>query len=314
MRTPKWLSLVVFLALALSLVASCAQPAAAPTAAPTKPAAAPTTAAAAPTTAPAAPTKEAAAPTKPAAAPTTAPTAAPTKPAAASGPNIDRIKKAGKLVILHDATFKPMEYKDEKGNMVGFDIDIGAAFAKYLGVTAEDQNINWDGIFVGLTQGKGDMILSSVTITDERKKTMAFSEPYYAAGQLIAVPADNTDIKSQADLAGKVVAVQIDTTGQEAAEKIPGIKELRKFDGGAEVMLAVEQKKVDAGILDSVVVLDYIKDHPKVKVTDRKPFTTEDYGAVFAQNATDLVQAFNSFLAGIKKDGTYDQIRTKWGL
>jgi len=286
------------------MVASCQQPSAAP--ASTNPAA---------TNAPAAPaaTKAATGPTAaPAAAATRAPAASPAA-AAATGPNIDRIKKAGKLVVLMDATFRPMEFKDESGNIVGFDVDVADAFAKSLGVKLEVQNINWDGIFVGLQQSKGDMILSSVTITDERKKEMAFSQPYYAAGQMIVVPADNTTIKGPNDLKGKTVAVQIDTTGQEAAEKIGGL-DIRKFDGGAETMLAVEQGKVDAGVIDAMVALDFVKNHPKVKVVDRKPFTSEDLGAAFRKDSEDLVKAFNDFVAAAKKDGTYDKILQKWGM
>lgn len=298
--------MAIILVVTLFLTVSCGQQAA--------PAPAPTTAPAA-TAAPAAP--KPAATTAPAAAPaaaaTTAPAAAPAA-AAATGPTIDRIKKAGKLVVLQDATFRPMEFKDESGNIVGFDVDMADAFAKSLGVKLEVQNINWDGIFVALTQGKGDMILSSVTITDERKKSMAFSQPYYAAGQVIAVPATDTTIKGPNDLKGKTVAVQIDTTGQEAAEKIDGIKEIRKFDGGAETMLAVEQGKVDASVMDVMVALDFAKTHPKVKVVDKKPFTAEQLGGAFQQNATDLVKAFDDFVAGAKKDGTYDKILQKWGM
>lgn len=290
---------------ALSLMVSCQQPAAAP--APTKAAAAP---AAAATTAPAAPA--AAATTAPAAAPAAAATQAPAA-AAATGPTIDRIKKAGKLVVLQDATFRPMEFKDEKGAIVGFDVDVAEAFAKSLGVKMESQNINWDGIFVALKQGKGDMILSSVTITDERKKEMSFSQPYYAAGQMIAVPATNTTIKGPNDLKGKTVAVQIDTTGQEAAEKIGGL-EIRKFDGGAETMMAVEQGKVDAAVMDAMVALDFVKNHPKVKVVDKKPFSAEELGGAFQKDATDLVKAFDDFVSAAKKDGTYDKILQKWGL
>ncbi|MHB1134307.1 MAG: basic amino acid ABC transporter substrate-binding protein [Chloroflexota bacterium] len=315
MRKTNWLYLTLVLVMALAFTVSCQQ-AAAPAATATK------AATAAATTAPVA----TAAATKAAtAAATTAPTAAATKAATAaatvaatakpaSGPNIDRIKKAGKLVVLMDATFRPMEYKDEAGKIVGFDVDMADAFAKYLGVTLEAQNINWDGIFVGLVAGKGDMIQSSVTITDDRKKEMSFSQPYYQAGQVIAIPAGTTNIKGPNDLVGKTVAVQIDTTGQEAAEKITGIKEIRKFDGGAEVMLAVEQKKVEAAVLDVMVVLDYIKTHPNVTVVDRKPFTTEDIGVAFQKDATDLVQAYNAFLAQIKQNGTYNQILAKWGL
>jgi polar amino acid transport system substrate-binding protein len=295
---------MIILGVALSLMVSCGQPAAAP--APTKPAAAPA-ATTAPAAAPAATTAPA---TAPAAAATTAPAAA-----AATGANIDRIKKAGKLVVLQDATFRPMEFKDEKGTTVGFDVDMAEAFAKSLGVKLESQNINWDGIFVALKQGKGDMILSSVTITDERKKEMAFSQPYYSAGQMVVVPADNTTIKGPNDLKGKNVAVQIDTTGQEAAEKIGGL-EIRKFDGGAETMMAVEQGKVDAGVIDAMVALDFIKTHPKVKAAaaDRKPFTTEDLGAAFQTGSDDLVKAFNEFVSAAKKDGSYDKILQKWGM
>lgn len=308
MRKVKRFPLVIILVVALSLVVSCQQPAATPTTAPAKPAA---------TTAPAAPAATtAAAATKPAAPAATNPAVAATPAqaaAAATGPNIDRIKKAGKIVVLMDATFRPMEFKDEKGATVGFDVDVAEAFAKSLGVKLEVQNINWDGIFVGLKQGKADMILSSVTITDERKKEMSFSQPYYAAGQMIVVPADNTTIKGPNDLKGKAVAVQIDTTGQEAAEKLGGL-EIRKFDGGAETMLAVEQGKVDAGVIDAMVALDFVKTHPKVKVADKKPFTSEDLGAAFQKDAEDLVKSFNDFVAAARKDGTYDKILQKWGM
>ncbi|MGE5620373.1 MAG: basic amino acid ABC transporter substrate-binding protein [Sphingomonadaceae bacterium] len=300
MRKAQRYYLLPVLVVALSLMAACQQQAAAPT--PTKPAAT-----SAPAASPAATKAAAPVATSPAAA-TPAPAAA-----AASGPNIDRIKKAGKIVVLMDATFRPMEFKDEAGTIVGFDVDMAEAFAKSLGVKLEIQNINWDGIFVGLKQGKGDAIMSSVTITEERKKEMAFSQPYYAAGQMIVVPADNTTIKGPDDLKGKVVAVQIDTTGQEAAEKIGGL-EIRKFDGGAETMLAVEQGKVDAGVIDAMVALDFVKTHPKVKVADRKPFTSENIGAAFQKGADDLVKAFDDFVAAAKKDGTYDKILQKWGM
>jgi polar amino acid transport system substrate-binding protein len=300
--------LTILVVVALALVVSC-QTAATPTPAATaKPAA--TTA---PTVAAAATPAPTVAATKPAATPAAA-TPAATKPAA-SGPNIDRIKSAGKLVVLIDATFRPMEFKDEQGRTVGFDIDLANEFAKSLGVTAEFQNVNWDGIFVSLQQGKGDVIMSSVTITEERKKEMAFSNPYYLAGQVIVVPASDTAIKGPNDLSGKTVAVQIDTTGQEAAEKITGIKEIRKFDGGAEALLAVEQKKVDATIIDAMVALDYVKEHSaSVKAADRKPFTTEEIGAAFKKDATDLVTAFNSFVNAAKADGRMDTILNKWGL
>lgn len=243
-----------------------------------------------------------------------APAGGSTPAAESSGPNIDRIKQAGKIVVLMDATFRPMEYKDEAGQIVGFDVDLAQAFADELGVQLEIQNVNWDGIFVALDQGKGDMVMSSVTITEERAKEMDFSKPYYAAGQMIVVPAGTEGINGPDDLMGKVVAVQIDTTGQEAAEDIEGIAEIRKFDGGAETMLAVEQKKVDAGVIDAMVALDYAKNHPGVKVVTPEPFTTENIGAAFKKGSPDLVEAFNAFIDAAQADGRMDAILEKWGM
>ena len=156
----------------------------------------------------------------PAATPTAAPAAAPkateaakpaAAPAAATSPTLDRIKKAGKIIVASDATFAPMEFKNEKGEIVGADIDIAAEIAKDLGVKLEVANTNWDAIFASLKSGKADMIISSVTITEERSKEMAFSKPYFAGGQVIVVKKDNTSIKGPTDLKDKVVGVQLDT-------------------------------------------------------------------------------------------------------
>lgn len=256
----------------------------------------------------------------PAPTPTAAPAAAPKAteaakaPAAASSPTIDRIKKAGKLVVAADATFAPMEFKNEKGEIVGADIDIATEIAKDLGVKLEIANTNWDAIFASLKAGKTDMIISSVTITDERSKEMSFSKTYFAGGQVIMVKADNSTVKGPADLKGKVVSVQIDTTGQIAAEKIDGIKELKKYDGGADTCLAVDTGKVEAAIIDKMVAADYVKQHPSVKLVDSKPFVTEDIGIAMQLDAKDLVEAVNKSIDSMKADGRLDKILDKYGL
>lgn len=289
-RHLSWVSLVILVALLVSLAAGCTQtPAASPTAAP-------------------APTKAAEATKAP------EPTKAATPAAGAVGPALQRIQKAGKLVVLVDATFMPMEFKDEKGEIVGFDVDLAKELAKRLGVQLEFQNITWDGIFAALKTNKGDMVWSSVTITEDRKKEMAFSNPYYLAGQAILVPATNTDIKGPEDLKGKVVAVQIDTTGQEAAEKIAGIKEIKKLDGGAEACIMTEQGKADATVIDIMVAGFFAKEHPKVKLVSNKPFTTEELGIAMRKDDADLVEKVNEILAQMKADGTMDKALEKWGL
>ena len=106
-----------------------------------------------------------------------------------------------------------MEFVDASKAIVGFDMDLIQAIAKDQGVEVEIKNTAWDGIFAGLDGGSYDAILSSVTITDDRKKTYDFSDPYFDANQAVVVRADDASIKSEADLAGKKVGAQIGTTG-----------------------------------------------------------------------------------------------------
>ena len=120
---------------------------------------------------------------------------------------------AKKFVIASDASWPPMESVDASKNIVGFDIDLINAIAKDQKFEVEIKNTAWDGIFAGLEGGEYDAILSSVTITDDRKKTYDFSDPYFDANQAIVVRTDDTRIKTEADLTGKTVGAQIGTTG-----------------------------------------------------------------------------------------------------
>jgi polar amino acid transport system substrate-binding protein len=128
------------------------------------------------------------------------------------------------------------------------------------------------------------------------------------------VKSDNTAIKGPDDLKGKVVAVQLDTTGQEAVENIAGVKEIKKYDGGSEALLATETGKAEATVIDAMVALDYVKQHPSVKAVDRKPFTTEDIAMAIAKENADLQAFANQFVENAKKDGRLDKILEKYGL
>ena len=129
-------------------------------------------------------------------------------------------KQPSKIVIASDATFPPMEMVDENKAIVGLDVDLMNAAAKAGGFTVEFKNTAWDGIFAGLDNGKYDAVMSSVTITDERKKTMDFSMPYFNAGQILVVKSDVNGVQSLADLKGKTVGAQIGTTGAFEIDKV----------------------------------------------------------------------------------------------
>jgi len=129
-------------------------------------------------------------------------------------------KEPTKITIATDATWPPMEMVDTNKNIVGFDIDLMNAAAKAGGFTVEFKNTAWDGIFAGLENGKYDAVMSSVTITDERKKTMDFSLPYINAGQILVVKNETQGVTKLDDLKGKTVGAQIGTTGAFEIDKV----------------------------------------------------------------------------------------------
>jgi len=232
------------------------------------------------------------------------PTAAP-KPAAVSG----------KIAVATDAAFPPMEFVDENKNIVGFDIDMMNAIAKAMGLEVEYKNTAWDGIFAGLEAGDYDAILSAVTITDERKGTYDFSDPYINAGQAVVVRAEETEISSDADLPGKVVGAQIGTTGALAVQEISGAT-LKEYDTIDLAFLDLLNGNIQAVVVDTPVAADYAlaseQFKGKLKIVG-EPFTEEYYGVVVRKGEmADFVAAFNEGLKKIKADGTYDQIYTKW--
>ncbi|HEX9118283.1 MAG TPA: basic amino acid ABC transporter substrate-binding protein [Anaerolineae bacterium] len=307
------LALVVVVFSMLSACAAPATPAAAPTQAPAP--AAPTVAPAAPTVAPAAPTAAPAAPTA-APAPTKAPTAA---PAAATTAPTTAPAAAGagkKFLLASDASFPPMETVDEKSKaIVGFDPDLVAAIAKSQGFTAEIKNTAWDGIFAGLEAGQYDGIISSVTVTDERKAKYDFSDPYFEANQAIVVRPDTTNIKTGDDLKGKKVGVQIETTGAIAVRKATG-GEPKQYDTPDLALQDLVNKNIDAVVVDYPVAANFAlqSDQFKGKLVISGQLITNEVYALCVQKGDPkkLLPLFNAGLKAAKADGTYDKIYAQW--
>jgi polar amino acid transport system substrate-binding protein len=163
------------------------------------------------------------------------------------------------IVFAVDATYPPMEMVDANKNIVGFGPDVVMAIGKAAGFNPILKNTAWDGIFAGLAGGKYDAIASSVSITEERKNTMDFTDPYFEVKQGV-ITAKGADIKSVADLSGKVIASQIGTTGYFVCKKIEGAT-AKSYD---EIGLAVEDLyngRLDAVIADDTVASNYALQH-----------------------------------------------------
>jgi len=223
---------------------------------------------------------------------------------------------AKSYTVATDAAFPPMEFVDESKAIVGFDIDLMNAIAKEMGFTVEWKNTAWDGIFAGLESGAYDAIMSSVTITDERKAKYNFSDPYINAGQAVIVRSDETAIKSDKDLPNKTVGAQIGTTGAFAVQDIAGAT-LKEYDTIDLALLDLVNKKIDAVVVDTPVAADYAlasKDFAgKLKIVG-EPFTEEYYGVCVQKNekGKELTDAFNAGLKKVKDSGEYDKIYAKW--
>ena len=223
-------------------------------------------------------------------------------------------KVSQKIVFGSDATFPPMEFVDAQKNVVGFDIDMINAVAKAGGFEASVKNTAWDGIFAGLTAGDYDAVLSSVTITEERKGTMDFSTPYVNAGQVIIVPKATTNVSKPDDLVGKKVGVQIGTTGDIAVAKIAKVTK-KTYD---EIGLAVEDLSIgrlDAVVVDSPIAANYVLQNDKYKAKLQivgAPFTEEFYGVAVKKGNSKVLDLVNKGLAAIQKDGTLDKLKAKW--
>lgn len=227
---------------------------------------------------------------------------------------IERVKKAGVLRVGSDITYPPFEFM-EAGKPAGFDVEVAQEVAKALGVKLEYVNTAWDGIFAALKAGKFDMLLSGITITEERMKSfdLVFSEPYFESGQGVAVRLGDTRIKRQGDLAGKVVGVQINTTGQSAVGKVRGVKEIKKYEQLPEAYLDLKAGRVDAVVADYPVLVANAKEDGKfTPVRGLQLGEPERLGIPVRKEEADLLTVVNKVIRDLRRSGKYAQMKQKW--
>lgn len=219
------------------------------------------------------------------------------------------------IVFATDSTWPPFEFVNENKELVGFTIDMVQAIAKEEGFVAKFITVGWDGIFIGLQNRDYDAIASSVTITEERKKGVDFSAPYFNAGQTLLVhKSDAARIKSLGDLAGKTVGAQIGTSGAFLVEKDKRLK-LKTYDDIGLAIAALANKGVDGVVADAPLIRNYALQNERYKglfTVIGGPMTTEEYGLVVRKGNSELLQALNRGLAKIRANGTYDKLIDKW--
>ena len=212
-----------------------------------------------------------------------------------------------------DATYPPFESKDARtGELVGFDIDLIKAICEELEVKCEFIVVPFDGIISGLKNNKYDAIISSFTITPEREKIVDFSQPYYQAGQSIAVREDDQKIKSLDDLIGKTIGVQLGTTGEILAKKIEGA-EIISYDNIGAAFIDMDNHKLDAVINDKPTSEMIIALKGKAKIVG-ETLTSENYGIAVRKGEKRLLDTINNSLDKLQASGKIQKINEKWFL
>jgi polar amino acid transport system substrate-binding protein len=242
--------------------------------------------------------------------PATPSTPAPSTSTTAPAPVL-KVVTPGTLIAGSDTSFPPFE--SMKGNVAeGFDVDLGAAIAKELGLTLEFKSYKFDTLIPTLVAGgKFDVIMSGMTINDARKLEIDFSDPYINSNQSIAVQNSST-AKTAADLTGKKIGVQSGTTGQAwAKEHIKGAQ-LVPFDDALAAFSALQAGKVDAVVNDLPVSAAIVKDTTRGLKIIQEVATGEQYGIGVSKANPDLLKAIDAALAKIKASGEYDAIYKKW--
>lgn len=210
-----------------------------------------------------------------------------------------------------EATFAPFEYMDEKGNVVGIDKEIMDAISEEMGVSIEMKNVGWDSVFEGIKGGTVDIGASAITITEKRQQDYDFTTPYFEATQLIVVKSDS-DITSLADLEGKKVSVQINTTGHEAAKKAFGEMnpDIAAFENLPSAIMEMLNGSTAATIADNAVVYEYMKNNPDkdLKVIEDTAFEKEQYGFMVKKGNEELLNILNDGLEKLDANGKLAEI------
>lgn len=237
--------------------------------------------------------------------------------------SLERVRKEGKLIIGLDDTFAPMGFRDEKGEIVGFDIDLAKEVSKRIGVEPVFLPCEWDGILLSLNSKKIDLIWNGLTITDDRKKQISFSKPYFTGDQII-ITTPEKGIKKIADIEGKILGIQMGSASYFALEKAINknkikIKEIKNYPENASALLDLQAGRIDAVVIDSMTGNYYAtKENKKigkdvfVSVDEVLTEEKEEIGVGIRKVDVELREMIDKTLEDMKADGSFDTIYKKW--
>jgi ABC-type amino acid transport substrate-binding protein len=227
---------------------------------------------------------------------------------------LERLRKAGKVLIAMDATYPPMEFEGKDGKVTGFDVEFATELAKRLGLKAEFVVMGWDGILAGLTSNRYDMIVSAMNITPERQRQVDFVE--YAKMSQLFISTKGHKVTNDKELAGKVVATQADTTSSQYIEKIKAsgvaIKAVKSFKMAPECFAAVRAGQAEVIVVDEAVGRFFVKQDPGTFMVTGRAMAPEPIGIAVKKGDAEFVKELSQRVDDMKKDGTLKRLSDAW--
>ena len=221
----------------------------------------------------------------------------------------------GVLTMSTNAAFPPYEMTADDGSFEGIDIEVAQAIADKLGLKLQVDDMDFDAALLAVQNGKSDMVMAGVTVTDERKAVMDFADSYATGIQVVIVPEDS-DIASIDDMQGKMIGVQRGTTGDlYCSDTVEnggfGADHVTAYDNGLTAVQALMNGQVDAVVIDNAPAQEFVEANPGLKILDTE-YANEDYAIGVKKGNTQLLNALNGALEELKADGTVQSIIDKY--
>ena len=217
---------------------------------------------------------------------------------------------AGKLTMSTNAAFPPYEMTTDSGEFEGIDVEVAGAIAEKLGLELQIDDMDFDAALLAAQQGKSDIVMAGVSVTEERQKVMEFSASYATGVQVIIVK-EGSDIASVDDLEGKMIGTQRGTTGSIYCSDDYGDDHVTMYDNGLTAVQALNNGQVDCVVIDSEPAKKFVEANPGLQILETE-YVSEDYAIGMAKGNTALLDAVNAAIEELQADGTIDKIVAKY--
>ncbi|SKC40591.1 substrate-binding periplasmic protein [Maledivibacter halophilus] len=223
-----------------------------------------------------------------------------------------RIEDNGKLVVGLCAAYPPFESRNEKtGEFEGFDIDLAKALGKELNVDVEIKDAEWQALLGGLNKGDFDVLITCMSKKEAAVENVNMSDVYYQLNNVVVVKKDEENIKNPEDLKDKIVGVQLGSGSEQVADKMEGLKEIKRYNYNPEAFIDLENDRIDGIIVGYAYAVNHLKQGDKFKIID-KPVASADIVMVMKNGENNLTAKLNESLSKIKENGEYDKILENW--